>query len=99
MKSETEKLLDLLQMYLQDITSLTQKFAADFHVVDRDHKIEDSVIASILKELSDATPRFTPTASDKEIWPGHVTKCDLLVIAQRAQDKLDESKVTNYSSE
>lgn len=92
MRNETQKLLDLLIAYLNDVTSLSQKFAADFHEIDRECAVEDPSISLALKELSEAAARFTSRQSDKEIWPGFITNSDLLEVAQSAQNQLDEPK-------
>lgn len=92
MQDNTKKILELINEYLLQINSITEKFANDFHIFERDNVIENEEINSILKDIADKAPRFTSRLEDKETWPGYVTSDELLlsaISAKREINKLD----------
>lgn len=94
MQKHTKMVLELLNEYLMQIDSVTEKFANDFHIYEREHIIENEKINSILKEISDKAPRFSPRREDKETWPGYVASEEMLlsaILAKKEISKLPEA--------
>jgi mRNA-degrading endonuclease YafQ of YafQ-DinJ toxin-antitoxin module len=83
-------LIALLQTYISEVASLSEKFAHDFHILERDGVMEDEQLKAIMHELTDYTPRFTPRLKDKDVWVGYVTPDELLRVAIIANDRIEK---------